>query len=102
MKPVMEEIGYVPGPYRLLAALWLTFLLAGMATTVFFAAIDPMELKACVDFPALGRTAAYTVGFFLFWLLTASSGLLCLFFLYPRRRDVETPAVSAATREQVS
>jgi hypothetical protein len=102
MKPVMEEIGYVPGPYRLLAALWLTFLMAGVATTVFFAAIDPLELKACVDFPEVSRTAAYTVGFFLFWLLTASSGLLCLFFLYPRRRDVETPAVSASASEQVS
>jgi hypothetical protein len=85
MKPLMEDIGYVPGPYRLIAVLWLSFLMAGMATTVFFAAIDPLELKACVDFPEVSRTAAYTIGFLLFWLLTASSSLLCLFFLYPRR-----------------
>ncbi len=102
MKPVMEEIGYVPGPYRLLATLWLTFLLAGVATMVFFAAIDPMELRACVDFPEVSRIAAYTVGFFLFWLLTASSGMLCLFFLYPRRRDVDAPAASTPSREQAS
>lgn len=102
MKPVMEEIGYVPGRYRLLAALWLTFLMAGVATMAFFAAIDPMELRACVDFPEVSRIAAYTVGFFLFWLLTAASGILCLFFLYPRRRDVDAPAASAPTREQVS
>ena len=92
MKKLMEEIGYVPGPYRLLAVLWLSFLMAGMATAVFFAAIDPMALKACVDFPELGRTAAYTVGFLLFWLLTSSSSLLCLFFLYPRRPSADRDA----------
>ncbi|MFO1436230.1 MAG: hypothetical protein U1F34_07760 [Gammaproteobacteria bacterium] len=39
--------------------------------------------------PEVSRTAAYTMSFLLFWLLTASSSILCLFFLYPRRRDLK-------------
>ena len=85
MRPVLEEIGYVPGPYRLVAVAWLSFLMAGLATMVFFAAIDPLELQPCLNFPEVSRTAAYTIGFLLFWLLTAASSLVSLFFLYPRR-----------------
>ena len=84
---VWDKVNYVPEPQRLVAVLWLSFVMAGIATAVFFAAIDPMTLKACVDFPEVGRTAAYTVGFLLFWLLTASSSLLCVYFLYPRGSD---------------
>jgi len=95
----METIGYVPGPYRVIAVLWLTFLMAGLATMVFFAAIDPVELKRCVDFPEVSRIAAYTIGFLLFWLLTASSGLMCLFFLYPRMPAEPPPSIDVTTSE---
>jgi len=81
---VWDNVSHVPEPQRLIAVLWLSFVMAGIATAVFFAAIDPMALKSCVDFPEIGRTGAYTVGFLLFWLLTASSSLLCVYFLYPR------------------
>ena len=102
MMPRMEVIGYVPGRYRLVAVLWLSFLMAGLATMVFFAAIDPMTLKDCVEFPEVGRTAAYTIGFFLFWLLTASSSLLCLSFLYPRKPAPDLTMAPAQHREQPS
>ena len=81
---VWEKVNHVPEPQRLIAVLWLSFVMAGIATAVFFAAIDPMALKSCVDFPEVGRTGAYTAGFLLFWLLTASSSLLCVYFLLPR------------------
>ena len=81
---VLEQIGYIPAPQRYIAILWLSFLMAGLATTLFFTAIDPMELGFCVDFPQVSRTAAYTIGFFLFWMLTCSSSLLTIWFLYPR------------------
>lgn len=58
-----------------------------VATGVFFSAIDPMELQYCVSFPKVSRMGAYTVGFFLFWLLTGSSCLLALFFVYPAPPD---------------
>ena len=57
--------------------------MAGLATMVFFAAIDPMQLKYCVDFPEVNRTTAYSIGFLLFWLLTAASSLFTILLLYP-------------------
>ena len=51
---------------------WPSFLAAGVAEVVFFTVFDPADLE-------VGRLAAYTVGFFLFWLLAAtSSTLTCL------------------------
>lgn len=81
---LFEQVKYVPEPQRLIAILWLSFVMAGIATAVFFTAVDPLDLKQCVEFPEVGRTAAYTIGFFLFWLLTCSSSLLTTYFLYPR------------------
>ena len=88
--PVWDKTGTIPRTQRVIAALWLSFLMAGIATGVFFSAIDPLELKYCVDFPEVSRTAAYSIGFFLFWLLTASSCLLTLFFLYPTKQEGKT------------
>jgi hypothetical protein len=73
----------MPVPARYGAVLWLSFLLAAAATGAFFSVIDPEELRDCVPFPEVGRRGAYTVGFFLFWLLTAASGLLAVAFTYP-------------------
>ncbi len=68
---------------------WLTFLIAGVATGVFFTLVDPIELGECVSlsaFPELSKVGAYSVGFLLFWLLTSGTCFLSLFFL-----GVETP-----------
>jgi hypothetical protein len=77
------RIGTIPVLHRVATVLWLSFLMAGIATGFFFSAIDPLELKYCVDFPEVNRTAAYSIGFLLFWLLTSSSSLLAAFFIYP-------------------
>lgn len=74
---------WMPVPARFGAVLWLSFLLAAAATGLFFSVIDPEELRDCVPFPEVGRHGAYTVGFFLFWLLTAASGVLAVAFTYP-------------------
>ncbi len=81
-----DKIGSLPTAQIVATTLWLSFLMAGVATGVFFSAIDPLELRYCVDFPEVNRTAAYSIGFFLFWLLTASSSLLAVFFLYPTKQ----------------
>ena len=73
---------------RVITVLWASFLMAGIATGVFFSTIDPLELKYCVDFPEVSRTGAYSIGFILFWLLTSASGLLAVFLTYPE--DAET------------
>jgi len=86
----------MPRTQRVIAVLWLSFLMAGIATGVFFSAIDPLELKYCVEFPEVSRTAAYSIGFLLFWLLTASSSLLAVFFTHPSGSDRDKTGLSTA------
>lgn len=80
---LLDDAKWWPPPQRAAASLWISFLLAAMATGAFFSAIDPLELKFCVDFPEVSRTGAYTIGFLLFWLLTGASSLVTVFFVYP-------------------
>jgi uncharacterized iron-regulated membrane protein len=51
---------------------WISFLSAAVATMLFFAVFDPVELVAVFD-PELelGREGGYAVGFFFFWILAA-------------------------------
>jgi hypothetical protein len=83
---VLARIGTISVTQRVITVLWLSFLMAGIATGFFFSAIDPLELRYCIDFPEVSRTAAYSIGFLLFWLLTASSSLLAVFFVYPTKQ----------------
>jgi hypothetical protein len=69
---------------KLMLIVWPSFLAAGVAEVVFFTLFDPSDFE-------IGRLAAYTVGFFLFWLLAAtSSTLTCL--LQPPEGDARAPA----------
>ena len=63
--------------------LWPSFITAGIATVLFFMVFDPGELVANGMLPAVSRLGAYSIGFFLFWLLTASSCLLTCYFQRP-------------------
>lgn len=80
---LLSKTGWWPPSQRLAAVLWISFLMAAVATGAFFSAIDPMELRYCVSFPEVSRMGAYSIGFFLFWLLTGTSCLLTVFFVYP-------------------
>lgn len=79
----------VPRPMvqRLGAVLWPSFFAAGVATMVFFAFIDPLELRD-MTFPdvAISRGVGYSIGFFMFWLATASSSLFTWLLLRPPTR----------------
>jgi len=78
---------------RLSAVLWPSFLFAGAATMVFFALIDPVSMMDCEGTPPLSRTAAYSLGFFLFWLLTCGASAATLYFLsssVPPSKRIET------------
>lgn len=81
--PIWDKTDWIPIPQRVAAVLWISFMMAGIATGVFFSVIDPLELRYCVSFPEVSRTAAYTIGFLLFWLLTAATALIAVFFVYP-------------------
>ena len=73
----------VPRIQRVISVLWPSFFMASAATIIFFAIFDPFDLLAPTWFPNLSRLAAYGVGFFLFWALTASSCLLTCYFQRP-------------------
>lgn len=76
----MSNAGSIPTAQKIIAVLWPSFLTAGVATVVFFTAFDPWELDLLGGATRLG---AYTAGFFLFWLLTATTSLLTMYFQRP-------------------
>jgi len=88
----------IPRVQRVISVLWPSFLTAGLATTLFFTAFDPVDLSMQLGGFEISRLAGYSIGFFLFWLLTATScGLTCFFQKpckpkhYPRRSTPDEP-----------
>jgi hypothetical protein len=71
-----------PRAIRAGAIAWPSFLLAGVATMVFFAFIDPHDLNL-ISFPrvSFSRELGYTLGFFLLWTITALSSWLTAILL---------------------
>ncbi|WMJ68650.1 hypothetical protein [Stenotrophomonas sp. 24(2023)] len=70
--------------------LWPSFIAAGLACLVFFACVDPLQLRA-ISFPshAISREAGYTIGFFMFWGITALSSAITGYLLRPPPRPAE-------------
>jgi hypothetical protein len=76
-----------PLAQRLGAVLWPSFFAAGVSTMVFFAFIDPLQLRD-MTFPdiAISRGVGYSIGFFMFWIATAASSLFTWILLRPASR----------------
>lgn len=75
---------------RLIWILWPSFIVGGIAESVFFTLIDPQELYLFGEPVHWSRTAVYSVGFFMFWgVAAASSALTC--FLQRSARDINKP-----------
>jgi hypothetical protein len=83
------RIDHPPRPLaqRIGAVLWPSFFAAGVATMVFFAFVDPLDLRDAT-FPdwKMTRELGYTLGFFMFWLATSSSSLFTWILLRPSSR----------------
>ena len=63
----------------LMIILWPAFLMACVATGLFFSLVDPMELIIFDERVKVHVLGAYTIGFFIFWMLgILSSGLTAL------------------------
>ena len=77
-RPLAQRIG---------AILWPSFFAACVASMVFFAFIDPLDLRD-ITFPGIeiSRSMGYTIAFFMFWLATASSSLFTWLLLRPSSR----------------
>jgi hypothetical protein len=64
---------------RLIYVLWPSFIVAGVAEALFFTAFDPMDLALFGSPVTWSRTAVYSVGFFVFWAVTAASSAFTCF-----------------------
>ena len=64
---------------RLRWILWPSFIVGGIAEGVFFTLIDPQELYLFGEPVHWSRTAVYSVGFFLFWIVAAASSAFTCF-----------------------
>lgn len=62
---------------QIASILWPSFVMAGVATGIFFSVVDPALVWHGP------RIEAYSLGFFVFWAVTAASSLLTCFFRKP-------------------
>lgn len=65
---------------RVIQILWPSFLVAGIADIIFTTLFDPLEIMYRGEALIEHRIAAYTIGFFVFWLLCITSSLLTCYF----------------------
>ena len=70
----------IPLIQRVIAILWPSFIMAGIATVLFTVAFDPAELFIDYDISRLG---IYTICFFLFWLFGIVTAMSTCYFLKP-------------------
>jgi len=77
----------IPTVQRVIAVFWPSFLTAGVATILFFTAFNPTEISLCLgqDRP-ISNVGAYSIGFFLFWILTSTTCALTCYFQRPCHR----------------
>lgn len=85
----------IPRIQLISAVLWPSFLLASVATSVFFVFLDPVRLLDYEGEAPLSRMAAYSLGFFLFWLLCAASSAATAYFMRPTDSAVPSDDGSA-------
>lgn len=70
---------------------WISFLSAAIATMVFFAVFDPVELGTIIDEDMeFSSDAGYAAGFFFFWVLCAlCSGVTAFLVRTAPKRDAK-------------
>ncbi len=70
----------IPLIQRVIAILWPSFIMAGVATVLLTTAFDPAIIFIDYDVSRLG---IYSICFFLFWLFGAVTAMLTCYFLKP-------------------
>lgn len=63
-----------------IATLWPSFMVAIAATGLFFSAFDPKGLYPFNIDARISTQGAYTIGFFVFWILGAVSSAITVYF----------------------
>ena len=70
----------IPSSQQAISVLWPSFLTAIVATGVFFSAFNPLDLVPFNLDIDISPLAAYSIGFFIFWMLAIVSSLGTLYF----------------------
>ncbi len=78
MDPITPD--RIPPTQQAIAVLWPSFLIAIVASGVFFSAFNPNDLAPFNLDIDISPLAAYSIGFFIFWLLAIASSLGTLYF----------------------
>ena len=69
--------------------LWPSFLVSVAATIFFFSMFDPKTLGEVTTWPiSLDRGTGYTIGFFLFWLMTLASSVTSAWLLITQHHKI--------------
>jgi hypothetical protein len=71
------------------AVLWPAFLGAALADAALFTLIDPETIMLFGVHSGVSRPAAYTVGFFAFWLIMVAASVTTLWLHDDRARSRE-------------
>ncbi len=75
--PIPEKIPLIQ---QAISVLWPSFATAIVATGIFFSAFDPQDLIPFDLDIEVSPIAAYSIGFFIFWLLASVSSIGTLYF----------------------
>jgi len=70
----------IPLMQRVIAVLWPSFIMAGVATILFTTAFDSSVIFFDYD---ISRIGSYSICFFLFWLFGAVTATATCYFLKP-------------------
>lgn len=65
------------------AVFWPSFVLAGIANSVYFSFIDPLLIASELGFDQISGMGMYSLGFFGFWALTLCSSACTQYLLRP-------------------
>lgn len=82
---------------RWILVLWPSFVVAGVAVSLFFTLVNPRELYLFGEIVEFSQIATYSIGFFAFWALCAASSLLTL-YLVDKPAHVEQPKPTRKSR----
>lgn len=79
----------MPRMQQAIAVLWPSFVIAIVASGLFFSAFNPRDLVPFnLDFE-FNPLAVYSIGFFLFWMIAILSSYGTLYFTLSNRRVLE-------------
>ena len=77
----------IPRSQQVISILWPSFMAAILASGVFFSAFDPRDLLPFDLDIEISPLAAYSIGFFLFWIISAISSAGTLYFAISNSRS---------------